>query len=255
MLIPLLDYLEAISWNHLKSCKVISFNENAYIKLGFSKELIHKFQMNTIEYANELFMREKKTEATYPIGNLFNPSCIAYLLDTCNMCPGEFGKCFDYTEDELEKLDCKEKYRMKQSTKYSKESDVFVSYSSKDQRTADALVKKLKMNGLKPWIATEDIKEGSYAKQIIQAIRDAKIFLVVISKNSINSEHVKNEIDRAFQRLREGMIIIPFVVDDTELDDECQYYLCRQEMFYGTVPPVDERIEELITHIKNILDS
>lgn len=51
------------------------------------------------------------------------------------------------------------------------------------------------------------------------------------------------------------MIIIPFVIDDTELDDECQYYLCRQEMFYGTVPPVDERIEELITHIKNILDS
>lgn len=88
----------------------------------------------------------------------------------------------------------------------------------------------------------------------MQAIREAKLFLVVISKNSISSEQVKNEIDRAFNRVKDGMIIVPFIIDDSEMDDECQYYLCRQEMFFGKKPPIDERIHELILRIKDVLD-
>ena len=80
------------------------------------------------------------------------------------------------------------------------------------------------------------------------------IFLVVISKNSISSEQVKNEIDRAFNRVKDGMIIVPFIIDNAEMDDECQYYLCRQEIFYGKKPPIDDRIHELITRIKDVLD-
>lgn len=50
------------------------------------------------------------------------------------------------------------------------------------------------------------------------------------------------------------MIIVPFIIDDSDMDDECQYYLCRQEMLFGKKPPIDERIHELIMRIKDVLD-
>ena len=58
-IIPLIDYLEAITWNQLQSCVVISFNESAHLKWGFHEKTVHKFQENTIEYVNELLSREQ----------------------------------------------------------------------------------------------------------------------------------------------------------------------------------------------------
>lgn len=253
-IIPLIDYLEAIAWKKLHSCVVFSFNENAHKRWGFPEEIIHKFQENTIEYVNELLAREQEITSTYCIGNKFNPGCRSYLIDTKDINVDEFWKCFDYSENELKKIDCKEKYRLKQSRAYNRRPDIFISYSSKDQEIADKIADNLMRAGFQAWIATKDIKEGSYAKQIMQAIRDAKLFLVVISKNSISSEQVKNEIDRAFNRVKDGMIIVPFIIDNAEMDDECQYYLCRQEMFYGKKPPIDDRIHELIARIKDVLE-
>lgn len=131
---------------------------------------------------------------------------------------------------------------------------VFISYSSKDQNIANELSEALQKHGIESWISSKSIKEGSYAKQIIQGINGAKIFLVLISKNSIASNHVKNEIDRAHSRLKEGIIIIPFIIDECELDEECEYYLCRQEMINGTNPPILDRINEIAIRITNLLD-
>lgn len=251
-IIPLIDYLEAISWKQLQSCVVISFNENAHMKLGFPQYLVHKFQENTVEYVNELLAREQEVDSEYCIGNQFNPGCVSYVVDTRDMNVDEFWKCFDYPDHQLKEIDCKEKYKLKRSGEQKKKPDVFISYSSKDQEIADKIAEQLKLSGLQPWIATQNIKEGSYAKQIMQAIRDTKVFLVVISKNSIHSEQVKNEIDRAFNRIKDGLIIMPFVIDDSELDDECQYYLCRQEFFFGKTPPIDDRIYELAKSIREV---
>lgn len=253
-IIPLIDYLEAISWKRLQSCVVISFNENAHIKWGFPEYAVHKFQENTIEYVNELLARNQEVDAKYCIGNQFNPGCTFYLIDTCDMSIDEFWKCFEYSDSQLKGIDCKEKYKLKHSEGHKDKPAVFISYSSKDQEIADKIVEQLSRIGVQSWIATKNIKEGSYAKQIMHAIRDTKIFLVVISKNSISSEQVKNEIDRAFNRIKDGMTIIPFIIDDAEMDDECQYYLCRQEMFFGKTPPIDERIHELAMRIKDILE-
>lgn len=252
-IIPVMDFLEAISWEQLKSCQVIAFNEKAYTKLGFPAIALHQFQENTIEFAEELLIREQEYALPCYMRKLFNPGCTSYLIDTGNMQVDELWKCLDYSEEELKMLDCKETYRIRQS-KVKRKPDVFISYSSKDQETADKIADCLQFNNLIPWIATRDIKEGGYARQIVQAIREVKIFLVVLSKHSIASEQVKNEIDRAFNRIKDGLIIVPFIIDDSELDDECQYYLCRQEMFFGEKPPIDERIRELVKRIEDILN-
>ena len=76
----------------------------------------------------------------------------------------------------------------------------------------------------------------------------------MLSKNSIASEQVKNEIDRAFSRLKDGLKIVPFIIDDSELDDECSYYLCRQEFYFGKTPPIKARIDELVGKISGMLE-
>jgi len=69
--------------------------------------------------------------------------------------------------------------------------DVFISYSSKDQKTADAVVNYLESAKIRCWIAYRDADAGAlYAASIIKAIRTLSVFLLVFSENSSNSKHV-----------------------------------------------------------------
>ena len=86
----------------------------------------------------------------------------------------------------------------------------------------------------------------------MSGIKQANVFLVLISKNSICSEHVKNEVDRAFSRIKEGMKVIPFLLDNSEYDDDLAYYLCRQEFISGVIPPIEDRIQNLVDRIRDI---
>ena len=55
-------------------------------------------------------------------------------------------------------------------------------------------------------------------------------------------------------RLGNGLKIVPFIIDDAELDDDCSYYLCRQEFYFGKKPPLKERIQELVGKIADMLE-
>ncbi|MDO5407800.1 MAG: toll/interleukin-1 receptor domain-containing protein [Eubacteriales bacterium] len=249
----LVRYLEAIAWKKITGCSVIAFNENVFGKGGFPEVLMRQFELNTIDFVEEMRVYEQAGDsADYFQSRIFNPECRAFLIDTQKLRTDEFWKCLTCSEKQIEQLDCKAKYRLSR-TKREELPDVFISYSSKDQVIADLIADELSGSGISSWIATRNIKEGSYAKQIMQGIKNSRVFLVLISKNSICSEQVKNEIDRAFNRLKEGIKIIPFILDDSELDDECKYYLCRQEMFSGKEPPVKERIRELVREIQKMV--
>jgi len=247
---PLMQYLEAITWSKLVSCEVIAFNERAHLQLGwFPSEVTQKFESNTIEFVKELSAYDQPTDF-YILNkqNLFNPGCTSFLINTSTIAMDEFWKYIDAAREDLIDLDCRSQYLIS-----AKEPMVFISYSSKDQHIADMLVSELSSLDISSWIASKDMKEGPYASQITNAISDAAVFLVLISKNSVNSEHVKNEIDLAFNRLKDGITIIPFVIDDTELDAELKYYLCRQQMIRGTEPPIHERIRELAETINGTI--
>lgn len=250
---PVMDYLEALTWGRIKSCTVISFNEGAYARLGFPAQLFQRFEANTIDFVNDISLREQSQVMTRKFDpRLFNPGCISYLIDTSEISPESFWEYLDAPSYELGLLDCKDRYSIPITPTIEKKP-VFISYSSKDQAVADMIADELQASGISPWIATRDIKAGSYPKQIMNGIRNADIFLVLISKNSINSEHVKNEIDRAFSRLKDGIKIVPFILDNTELDEECQYYLCRQEFISGETPPIQDRVRYLVDRIIEIV--
>ena len=81
--------------------------------------------------------------------------------------------------------------------------DVFVSYASQDAAIADAVVENLERQEIKCWIVPRDVTPGSqYADEIVGAINDAKILVLVLSPHAIDSPHVGKEIERASSKRR-----------------------------------------------------
>jgi len=126
----------------------------------------------------------------------------------------------------------------------------FISYSSKDKNIADNLCAKLEINGIKVWYAPRDVK-GAYAESIVQAIDAASLFIVILSQNSLLSEHVLNEIDLAFQNFPKKIKIKPLRIDDSLFTPSFKYYLSRQHWMDATVPPLEERLNEFVNTLFN----
>lgn len=109
--------------------------------------------------------------------------------------------------------------------------DVFISYSSKDQKVADNIVSTLEDYGVKCWIASRDIPQGTFwADAIDQAISRAKIFLIVVGENSISSLQVPKELGLAITSCE---TIIPYRIDKSELKGAFRYYLSDCQWFNG----------------------
>lgn len=124
----------------------------------------------------------------------------------------------------------------------------FISYSSKDKNIADNLCAKLEHRGVKVWYAPRDVN-GPYAESIVHAINSACYFIVILSENSITSEHVLNEIDLAFQNLSNGMKFKPLRIDNALFTPSFKYYLSRQHWMDATIPPLEERLNEFVNDL------
>src|ERR1700676_4670801 len=66
--------------------------------------------------------------------------------------------------------------------------EVFISYASHDAAVANAVVEILERHGITCWIAPRDVVPGSlYADEIVGAINDAKVVVLVLSQHSVAS--------------------------------------------------------------------
>src|ERR1700689_4624038 len=110
------------------------------------------------------------------------------------------------------------------STKLAAEDgQVFVSYASQDAAFASAVVENLEQHGIKCWIAPRDVTPGSqYADEIVAAINDAKVLVLVLSEYAVASPHVGREIERAASKLRR---IIVLRTDAAPLTRSFEYFL------------------------------
>ncbi len=123
----------------------------------------------------------------------------------------------------------------------------FISYSSKDKNVADNLCNKLESRGVRVWYAPRNVV-GPYATAIMKGIKEADYFIVIVSGNSLTSQHVLNEIDNAHSRLPD-LKFKPLRLDDMALTPEFSYYLSRQHWLDATVPPLEERLEAFVEDI------
>lgn len=112
--------------------------------------------------------------------------------------------------------------------------EIFFSYNRNDIEHTMALVNYLEQRNYKCWVAPRDVVL-SYASDIVDAISKCKIFIVVISKNTLGSVHVLNEIEQAYKYYSKGQLaIIPFFISGRiELPPAMDYYLARIQHIYA----------------------
>jgi hypothetical protein len=94
----------------------------------------------------------------------------------------------------------------------------FISYSSHDQAFAQRLHADLQAKGVRCWFAPEDMKIGDKIRdRIDDAIRIHDKLLLILSEQSVASDWVETEVERAFseERRRKTTVLFPVRLDDT----------------------------------------
>lgn len=110
---------------------------------------------------------------------------------------------------------------------HSGTSAVFISYASEDAAVADAVVRSLEGAGLKCWIAPRDVVPGAlYADEIVRAINEAKVVVLVLSEQAVASPHVGKEIERASSKRRR---IVALRTDSAALTRAFEYFLSESQ--------------------------
>lgn len=122
--------------------------------------------------------------------------------------------------------------------------DVFISYSRLDEHTAEAVCVALEAAGIGCWIAPRDIPAGrSWKRDIVEAIRGAKVIVLVLSKEANGSAQVQREIDIAFEA---GRPIIPFRIEDVEIAEDLYYCIGSRHWLDALTPPLDRHLPRLV---------
>ena len=93
----------------------------------------------------------------------------------------------------------------------------FISYSSKDQDFAGRLHADLQNKGVRCWFAPHDLPIGAKTWDAIdEAIKLRDKLLLILSENSIVSDWVEDEVNKAFaeERDRKQLVLFPVRIDD-----------------------------------------
>lgn len=128
--------------------------------------------------------------------------------------------------------------------------DIFISYKAEEKDEASWVKSVLESNGFSCWMAPADIPGGSsYAAEIPQAIRQCKIFVLVLSAQAQSSPWVSREVDLA---LNERKIVMPFMLEDCALQDDFNFYLTNVQR-YTAYENKAAAMEKMVREIRALL--
>jgi len=131
---------------------------------------------------------------------------------------------------------------------------VFISHSHKDQEAFEIIKNKLISKDFRVFDTTK-IKAGeSFYDSVTGMIKTAcekGCYLILVSKESIQSKSVAAELLIAF---RLGASIIPVYLGDVDItNSELEYFLVVYNWFMLNDINDEERLDELVANIKNVL--
>jgi hypothetical protein len=92
---------------------------------------------------------------------------------------------------------------------------VFISYSNEDAKFALDLSRELEEEKIDTWVSYKDLIAGStWDVEIEKAIENCSAFCLIVSSNSVKSNFVKAEVEKA---LKVGKSVFPIQVDKCDL--------------------------------------
>lgn len=106
----------------------------------------------------------------------------------------------------------------------------FISYSTKNQESANTIHDLFIKNGIATWMAPGDIPAGSnYAQVINKAIKECSCLVLILTNDSQNSVWVPKEVERAVNYRK---AIIPVQFEDVVLNDEFEFYISTNQVIH-----------------------
>ncbi len=124
----------------------------------------------------------------------------------------------------------------------------FISYSTKNQSTADSLRVLLNSNGIDTWMAPYDIPVGSnYLKVLNKAIGECSCLVLLLTDHAQNSPWVPKEVATA---ITERKPIIPVQTENITLNDEFEILLSTNQIVaVQKIDTSDARMKHIINTI------
>lgn len=127
--------------------------------------------------------------------------------------------------------------------------DVYLSYEEKDLETALDVCETLESNGLKCWMKNRDVDDDNRVKAIINAIKQTRMVLVILSENSKTSKFINNEVNEAFDADKSFLV---YYIDESELEGSLEYFL-KAKPSVKAYPNPEEKNDLLIKISKNLV--
>src|SRR5215472_16244629 len=130
-------------------------------------------------------------------------------------------------------------------------SMVFISHSSKDRPTADAICAHLESAGIKCWIAPRDIEPGTtWTQGIMQGLEACRVLILVFSEHANESDHVEREVAKAFSS---GLAVIPFQIKRVLPNQSFGYFLDTIQWVDAIAPPQEKHLGTLTELVRKLL--
>lgn len=131
--------------------------------------------------------------------------------------------------------------------------DVFISFSSKNASTADAVCAALEKKGVRCWVAPRDIPAGSdWAGAIIDGIGASRIMVLIYSADANRSPQVLREVERAVNK---EVAIIPFRIEAVPLSKAMEYFISSSHWFDALEGSLESHLAQLLSAVQALLAS
>ena len=128
--------------------------------------------------------------------------------------------------------------------------DVFISYSSHDQKVAEGVCAYLEQHRIRCFVAYRDIPKGVvWARAIVEALEESRMMVIVFSENFNRSEQVDREIELASE---DHMPILTFRIADDAFRGAKKYYL-KNLNWIDAFPHPEHCFGELCKNVQQLL--
>jgi hypothetical protein len=129
--------------------------------------------------------------------------------------------------------------------------DVFVSYSSKDKPTADAVCATLEGRGIRCWVAPRDILPGTdWGESIIDAIEQSRVMILIFSGHANESPQIKREVERAVNK---NVTVVPLRIENVRMSKSLEYFVSTPHWMDALNPPLEQHLNHLADTLKLLL--
>src|SRR3954453_22374510 len=129
--------------------------------------------------------------------------------------------------------------------------DVFISYSSKDKPTADAVCATLEGRGIRCWIAPRDILPGmDWGESIIDAIEQSRVMILIFSGHANESPQIKREVERAVNK---NVTVVPFRIENVPMSKSLEYFVSTPHWLDAMSPPFEHHLGQLADTLQRLL--